>query len=158
MHKVWQPSFIICEPWYMFLLSTVLLAQQNIDKAEERVCRDPAFYLLSAAETRVKRVANKCTFLSSCLSYILEKGLQLSLERPLAVCVKVKKKKCFLLSGHCLTSLWTSLVIYPSIHHYCISFFLSRCNSSVLSWFALYFLITFFLWEVNVLYKHWQFV
>lgn len=75
----------------MFLLSTVLVAQQNIDKAGERVCRDPVSYLLSATEMRVKRVANKCTFLSYCLSYILENELLLSLERPLAVCVKVKK-------------------------------------------------------------------
>ncbi len=69
----------------MFLLSTVLVAQQNIDKDGERVCRDHASYLLSAAEMRVMRVANNRTFLSYCLSYILEKGLLLSLKRPLVV-------------------------------------------------------------------------
>lgn len=67
----------------MFLLSTVLVAEQNIDNAEERVCCDPASYLLPAAEMRVNRVANNHTYMSSCLSYILEEGLPLSLERPL---------------------------------------------------------------------------
>lgn len=65
----------------MFLLSTILIAEQNIDNAE-RVCCDPAS-VLPAAEMRVNRVANNHTYMSSCLSYILEKGLPLSLERPL---------------------------------------------------------------------------
>jgi len=47
----------------MFLLSTVLVAQQNIDNIDKEVCRDPATYLLSAAEMRVMRVANNRPFL-----------------------------------------------------------------------------------------------